>query len=363
VPVEKGCFIGMIRYNHQDLELFGTDLLRRAGFEEEKARVTARLLLEADLMGHTTHGLQLCGANIKSLQSGDMRGDGDPVVLRDTGSTALWDAGYLPGPWVTDRAIRELLDRVGKFGMATFSIRRCGHLGCLQVFLPQATEAGCIILLSCSDPSAAGVAPYGGRDALFTPNPFAVGIPTDGDPILCDTSCSITTIGSVKRTGDAGGRMPGEWLLSAEGVPSDDPAVLNTDPRGTILPTGGLDHGHKGFALAIMVEALTQGLAGHGRADEVKSWGAGVFIQVIDPAAFGGREAFRRQTTWLAEACRNSAPRPGVDGVRLPGQAALAKKCQMLEHGVELHEAVVKSLETWGGRLGVAMPCPRADSR
>ena len=350
----------MKRYHHEDLESFGTELLLRAGLEAEKARVTARLLLEADLMGHTTHGLQLCGIYIKCLQSGEMQADGLPAVVRDTGSTVLWDAGYLPGLWVTDRGIDLLLDRAGEHGVATLSIRRCGHIGCLQVFLPRVTEAGCMILLSCSDPSVAGVAPYGGRDAVFTPNPMAVGIPTDGDPILSDFSCSITTIGSVMRTRDAGNRMPGEWLLSAEGVPSDDPAVLKTDPRGTILPVGGLDHGHKGYALAIMVEALTQALCGYGRADEVKTWGAGVFIQVVDPGAFGGREAFRRQTAWLAEACRSSAPRPGVDAVRLPGQTALAKKREMLERGVVLHEAVMESLEKYGKRMGVTMPPPRA---
>ena len=31
---------------------------------------------------------------------------------------------------------------------------------------------------------------------------------------------------------------------------------------GTLLPTGGLDHGQKGYGMALHAEALTQGLAG-----------------------------------------------------------------------------------------------------
>ena len=48
------------RYSADDLVGFATRLLGRCGLDDEKAAVTAELLVEADLMGHTTHGLQLC---------------------------------------------------------------------------------------------------------------------------------------------------------------------------------------------------------------------------------------------------------------------------------------------------------------
>ena len=79
--------------------------------------------------------------------------------------------------------------------------------------------------------------------------------------------------------------------MTAEGEPTDDPGVLFADPPGTLLPTGGREHGHKGYNLALAIEALSQGLSGHGRADRPTDWGASVYVQVMAPGAFGGAQA------------------------------------------------------------------------
>ena len=50
-----------------------------------------------------------------------------------------------------------------------------------------------------------------------------------------------------------------------------------------------------------MVDTM-EAMPGYGRADQPTGVVTGVFLQVIDPAAFGGREAFIRQTGWLADA-------------------------------------------------------------
>jgi L-lactate dehydrogenase len=211
-----------------------------------------------------------------------------------------------------------------------------------------------VAIVSSSDPSQRTVAPFGGRQPLFTPNPTAVGIPTGDDPLLIDVSASITTNNMGARMAREGRRFPGMWALDAAGNPTDDPKVLTEG--GSILPAGGLDHGHKGYAWALIVEALTQGLAGFGRADDPKGWGACAFVQVIDPAAFGGGDAFLRQTTWLAEACRNSPPRPGVERVRLPGESALARKWDALASGVTPYAGIIEGLRPSAERLGVPMP-------
>jgi LDH2 family malate/lactate/ureidoglycolate dehydrogenase len=132
--------------------------------------------------------------------------------------------------------------------------------------------------------------------------------------------------------------------------------VLFSEPKGTILPTGGLDAGHKGYALALIVETLTGALAGFGRADPKEGWGATVLVQAYDPGAFGGNEPFLRQADALVDACRTSRPRPGVESVRLPGQRGLALRREQLEQGVALHEDIVPSLLPWCSKLQVAWP-------
>ena len=135
-----------------------------------------------------------------------------------------------------------------------------------------------------------------------------------------------------------------------------DGTVFFTDPPGTILPLGGADVGYKGFALGLLVEAMTSGLGGYGRADGPTQWGESVFLQVIDAGAFGGRDRFVRETEWLAEACRISPARPGGPAVRLPGAQELALRAEQLKDGVKLHAGILPTLLPWAEKLGVAGP-------
>jgi L-lactate dehydrogenase len=186
---------------------------------------------------------------------------------------------------------------------------------------------------------------------VFTPDPIAVGIPTEGDPILVDISTSITTAGMTARLRREGARSPGPWALDRDGSPTDDPHAV---ADGSLLPVGGTDHGHKGTGLALMVEALTQGLSGFGRADTGHGWGASVFVQVFDPALFAGLAGFTRQTEFVAAACRASAPLDPARPVRLPGAAALAGLRRARATGLAPRPGLLQALHPWAERLGVA---------
>ena len=345
----------MTRYPADALRAYAFALLTRAGLAEERARVVAEILVEGDLLGHDTHGLALLAPYLGEIERGAMASRGDLVVVNERPAALLWDGCRLPGPWLTQHAVDTAIERARIYGTATVVIRRSHHIACLAAYLRRATEQGFVLLLACSDPNAASVAPFGGTRAVFTPDPLAIGFPTTGDPVLVDVSASITTNGMSARLHKQGRRFAHDWLLDAGGQATDDPAVLFTDPPGTILPLGGLDAGHKGYGLALLVEALTGVLAGFGRADPKQGWGATVFVQALDPDAFGGREAFVQQAEFIAAQCRGNPPRPGVDAVRLPGERALARRREQLARGVQLHESILPALEPWAQKFGVAL--------
>ncbi len=345
-------------YRAADLTNYIATLFAAAGCDGDKPATIAAGLVEADLLGHTTHGLHLAAPYLKDLAAGTMTAIGEPQVVADRGAAVTWDGRRLPGVWLAAKAVDLAAERATVHGIAAVVIRNSHHIGCLAAFLQRATDRGMMVTVTCSDPAVASVAPFGGRRAVFTPDPIAVGIPTDGDPILIDISASITTNGMSDRLRREGKRFSGEWALDADGRPTDDPNALFTEPPGTLLPTGGADHGHKGYGLALMIEALTQGLGGFGRADAPTQWGASVFVQAIDPAAFGGGVAFRRQTGWTAAACRNNPTAPGVDAVRLPGQRGLERKRRALAEGVALYSGVMTALQAHAERLGVTPPKP-----
>jgi L-lactate dehydrogenase len=281
---------------------------------------------------------------------------GQPKVLRDRPAALTWDGRRLPGPWLVVNAIEAAVGRARELGASAVAIRRSHHIACLAAYLKRVTDRGLVILLTTSDPNNAAVAPHGARRGAYTPNPIAAGWPTGGDPVLIDVSCSITTNSMTARLLQEGKRFPGEWVIDAQGIASDDPAVLRQEPPGALLPLGGMDLGYKGYALGLMVEALTGGLAGHGRADPQTGWAANVFLQIYEPAAFGGYRDFVRQMAFLAAACRNTPPRPGFDRVRLPGERALARRAEQLAQGVALHPGILPAVTPWAQKLEVALP-------
>ncbi|WP_235035612.1 Ldh family oxidoreductase, partial [Roseomonas sp. 18066] len=298
-----------LRRPQAELASLATRLFEAAGMQPDKAESLGRILVLTDMMGRYTHGLAQVNAYLEQVENGGMTRSGAPDIIRDTGATFVWDGQYLPGPWLVEQAMAQALDRVAEHGVVTFAMRRSHHIGCLAALAKRATDAGCFVMLASSGPHSRIVAPHGGKQALFSPNPFAIGFPTGDFPVLVDISASITTVSMTREKVAAGTPFEHAWLLDSDGRPTRDPAVMEraTD-RGSLLLLGGQEAGHKGFGLALMVEALTQGLAGHGRRDAPTRWGASVYMQLIDPAAFSGREAFLDQMDFLAERCHANAP-------------------------------------------------------
>ncbi len=344
------------RYSPGALTAFAQSLLTAAGLRADKAQAVADILVEGDLMGHTTHGLALLAQYLAELESGSMERDGQPTVLADSPAALTWDGRRLPGPWLVLQAMDVAIQRARQLGTGTVVIRRSHHIACLATYLKRATDQGLLMVLTCSDPNAASVAPFGGLDPVFTPNPISAGIPTPGAPVLIDISTSATTNGLTGRLHKEGGRLPAPWVIDGQGEPTDDPGVLFKEPKGTILPLGGIDSGHKGYGLSLLVEALTGGLAGHGRADPPEGWGATVFLQILDPAAFAGAEAFTRQTGEVARQCHASRPARAGAPVRTPGERGLQLAETQHSDGVAVYPSIIPSLEPWAGKFGVAMP-------
>ena len=344
------------RFAADTLVAFASALVERAGVRVDIARDVADVLVTGDLLGHTTHGLALLAPYLAEIEKGAMAKSGEPEIVNARPAAQTWDGGRLPGPWLTLRALDAAAAMAATHGTGTVVIRRSHHIACLAAYLLRATERGLVAIVQSSDPIVAAVVPHGGLTPIVTPNPIAAGLPTSGDPILIDISSSITSMGFAKQQMTAGKRLPGAWLIDHEGNATDDPGALFADPKGALLPLGGLDAGYKGFGLALLIEALTAGLSGHGRADPPEGWGGTVFVQVLDPEAFDGLAAFKRQMDHMVHAAHSSKPRAGVTRVRLPGEAGVARLREQRAHGVALYPTIMPALVPWAKKLGVAEP-------
>jgi LDH2 family malate/lactate/ureidoglycolate dehydrogenase len=342
-------------YDAAALVRYATQLLEHAGLSETIAPTVADTLVQGDLLGHDTHGLALLAGYVKELESGGMKRDGAPLTVSDRPAAVLWDGLRLPGPWLMAQGMDLLLPRARELGTASLVIRRSHHIACLAVYMLRALREDMLMLLACSDPNTASVAPFGGTQAVFTPNPLAMGFPLTQGGVMVDISASITTNGMSNRKRAAGETFAEEWLIDAAGRPSNNPQVLFDQPPGSLLPVGGLSHGHKGYGMALLVETLTAGLAGHGRADPPEGWGATVHITLHDLQAFGGKEAFLHQMDHVAEACRDNRPIDATKPVRLPGEGGLKRRDAQLKDGVRLHPSIAASLRDVERRHGLQL--------
>ncbi|MEJ2086938.1 MAG: Ldh family oxidoreductase, partial [Gammaproteobacteria bacterium] len=206
-------------------------------------------------------------------------------------------------------------------------------------------------------PEETFVSPFGGSERLFSNNPLAFTAPTASGPLLFDVSMAITAGGQVARAARKGEWLPEPAIKTADGTITDDPAAL--DRGGSVMPIGGAGHGHKGHALTIMTEVLTQALGGYGRAQSKgDSEQNSVFLQVLDPAAFGARGDYYREVNRMVSRIQASPADPGGPGVRVPGIASWQRRARQIAEGVVLEPFIMDRLRSCAGTLGVAVPDP-----
>ena len=84
---------------------FCMSVLLKLNMDEEKALKTSDILIEADMMGHSTHGSRLLPMYIEDIEKGNMNVSGDVNIINDSGACITWDGNLLPGIWLTEKAI------------------------------------------------------------------------------------------------------------------------------------------------------------------------------------------------------------------------------------------------------------------
>ena len=352
--------IDIPRYAAAGLKSATAELFEKAGAARPVAQAMADILVEADLLGYSTHGLQFVPAYVAAMEGGKTAPEGEPEIVIDNGLALVLDGKGLPGQWVMVRALDLAFARAKDAPMVGIAIRNTANISCLATYARRAALKGYFAIVAASAPTTKAVAPFGGASPVIGTNPFAVGMPGRDHPILIDTSAAAVTNRAIERAQRLGERLPFLALVGADGAASDDPAVLKTDPPGAIRPAGGDEAGHKGFALGLLVEALTAGLSGLGRSSDKPPAGNAVYLQLIDPKGFAGADAFTRETGVLAELCRAAVPCDPARPVRVPGDRAAAVFAEQSTAGVALHPEIMDRMMPLLEKYGIPVPAPVA---
>ena len=332
----------MPRFNPDHLIEVGTAIFAAAGTPEKEARKVAELLVEANCTGHDSHGIIRIPQYLDAIEKGYLVPGAEVEILRESPVSAVLDGHWGFGQVVLSRGVDMALEKAEKSGLAAVAVRRENHVGRLGSYVEWIARQRMIGLLFVNGTAPCRMAPWGGTEARHGTNPLAAGIPTAaGESIVLDMTTTVVAEGKVRVKRHRGEKTPDGWLLDAEGNPTNDPSVLYTEPRGTILPLGG-SVGHKGYGLNVAVELLAGALSGSGCVGQDRQFSNGAFLIALDVGQFVPLEDFFREVGGFVAFVKSSPLVEEADEILMPGEIELRTKKQREEEGIFVEE------ETWG---------------
>ncbi|KAF2460219.1 putative malate/L-lactate dehydrogenase [Lineolata rhizophorae] len=333
---------------------FVAAVLAANGVPADHASTVASCLVEADLRGHESHGINRLPSYVARLRSGAMSGAASPAVAPVTPCVGRVDAANCLGAVAARAAMAAAVDMAkGPAGIGLVGVRASNHFGMAAWVVQQAVDAGLLCLVFTN--SSPALPPWGARDRLLGVSPIACGAPAGprGRPFVLDMAPSVAARGKVYRAERRGEAIPEGWALDRDGAPTTDPARAL---EGVMLPVGG----PKGSALAIMMDVFAGVLTGSAFAGHVASpydasrpADVGHFFVALRPDLFVSANEFRDRMDYLYQRVVGAEKMQGVDRVYFPGEIELVTKEERERTGIPYVEAEIAALNEEARHVGV----------
>jgi len=326
------------------LTRLSVDAFRRAGLSSEHAELSTRILVEAESMGLSTHGVVRIPVYIDRIRLGGVEPKAAPVVDRRAPSLAIVDGNDGLGTVVGAKALAAGLEMVAGNGIAYVGCRHSNHLGALAPYALQACDAGYLLIAGSN--ASTTMAPWGGRETRIGNNPLCIAAPCPGElHFILDMAMSVAARGKVRAARDAGTSIPEGWAVDASGLPTID---ANEALAGFLLPFGG----HKGSGLSMAIDILCGALTGAKFLSDVSSWserphapsGLGHFFLLLDPGRLLGKDAFAVAMDRFKSMVLTTPPADADNPVMLPGQREQERRRAALREGVRVPSELLASI-------------------
>ncbi len=343
------------KYTATDVEHFLCDAFVALGVPAVDSQSVAQLMVQADLMGHDTHGSFRLRQYVNRLRNGGNNPVAKVHTAVDKGATAVVDGdnglGHLAMKYASELAVRKARDH----GIGWVGVRNGNHAGPASLYVNMVAENDMIGLVAAVG-SANHVAPFGGLDLLLGTNPLAIAVPAgDSAPFVLDMATTTAASGKIKVLAQRGEQMPEGWMVDREGNPLTDPTRQD---EGLLLPIGGA----KGYGLAMAIGLIAGTLNGAVFGKDVVNFtketttptNTGQFVVALSIEAFGDLQTFKDTADQIFSSFRNSTPFPGHGPVRIPGQDRGSVRQEREDNGIPLHPNLVKTLADIAAELNIS---------
>jgi len=315
--------------------------LTAKGFSEPQARAVAETVTAAERDECTSHGLFRIPFYVRALQNPNVDPAAEPVIEDLAPGVLRVDARFGFAPLALHSSAGPLADKARANGIAALTVNNAYHIAALWPEVERLAEQGLVAFAFTA--AMAYVAPAGGTRPLYGTNPMAFAWPRRGrPPMVFDQASSVTARGEIQLHLRDGKPIPEGWAIGPDGAPTTDP---ETALAGAQLPFGG----HKGAAIALMVELLAGALVGDAFSYEAKQRDTGTgaplggeLLIAIDPArCVPGGDA--GATLDHAEAL--FARILEQEGTRLPSDRRFAARERTPRDGIHIPRSLHRTLE------------------
>jgi LDH2 family malate/lactate/ureidoglycolate dehydrogenase len=329
-------------------------VLAALGVPADQADQVALLLVDADMRGVESHGVQLLALYVSRLRSGHLRAKTEVTVEKDDGNTVLLHGGLGFGQVAGLQAIDLAMERAAEHGLAAVGVKESTHLGALGYYTRRAADKGFISFAFQNGPTI--VPPFGSITAMFSTNPFSYGVPAaEEDPIVYDVATTTVAGNKIllaKKRGDP--TIPADWANDDQGRPT-------TDTQAASVFHMQWFGGHKGYGLAILVDLLAGVLVGSsfGRTEVTASElhgkdriSKGYLFIVLDPARFMPGADFAASVDVLIRDIHSAEAADGVERVYVPGEIEQIRYHRSVSEGLNLSDGVFNELNAVAELVG-----------
>jgi uncharacterized oxidoreductase len=329
--------------DHNALRQLVRDIFAAAGSNHREAERIAFHLVEANLVGHDSHGVIQVTRYIERVREGHLVPNQKVEIVTENEVLTVLDGRLGFGQVIGEEAMEIALDKSARFGLSLVALRNSGHLGRIGDWAEMAARAG-MVSLHFVNTSGGGilVAPHGGKERRLSANPIAAGVPVaDGPPIILDMSTCTIAEGKIHVAASEGKSVPEGAILDGHGQPTVDPRAFYASPPGAILPLGG----HKGFALGVLVEVLAGAISGGSCSRPgTKVVSNNMLTIVIDPARLRARPEFDRELADFTAWVKSAALKEPDGEILMPGEPEHRSRVRRLREGIPLHPATWKAV-------------------
>lgn len=328
----------MKRFYIKELKNALIQILQSNSVNTAQASTVIDAMLEADMEGVHSHGVNVFPAYIKKIHTGCFDLYSSCETLQRTNSFAVVDAKNQLGMVSAKYCMEIAIEESAKGGIYVVFCRNANTFGAAFSYVQMAVDKGLIGICFCNSPSA--MPACGGRKKVLGTNPFAIGIPTNTEPpIIIDMATSIVAKSKINEIRKQGGTLPIGWAVDGNGYPTTDPEEAI---RGMILPMAG----HKGYAIAMAIDILAGLLSGAGYlnrinrfySDNKKGMNVGHCFAVMNPRMIFGESFYSEMDNYIAEL------RESGDGVSYPGERKHKCKVLCMNKTVELSDETAATL-------------------